>query len=122
MPSESHYYPTARLIHLRFWGNLTGTEFMDAFKGEKAFFDGMSGTVGLIADASEIKALPPGVLSLARKAQFARYRPIIVVIVGGNRFVRSMAEAFGKITGIQMSFAPTYDEALTYIQSELARS
>jgi hypothetical protein len=122
MPSESHYHKSENLMYLRYTGNLTGDEFHRSFLGERAFFDGMTGLVGMLVVLSEIKGVPSGVLDIARHLQFARYRPLLIVIVGGHLFARTIAKTFARITGHTMVFFDDFESADQYMRAKVAEA
>jgi hypothetical protein len=121
MPCEHRYDKDKRLIYARYSGNLTVQEYLEGLAGEKEFFEGMSGLVGVIADVSALKSVAPGVLLPARQSQLARYRSLIIVVLGTNVFSRSITEIFARLTGNHITFLATNEEALAYIQAALAR-
>lgn len=121
MPTEDHYDPAARLIYHRYFGNLTGQEFYESFTDEKDFFEGMTGLVGMLVDLTEIKAVPPSALNIGRHTLFAQYRPLLIVVVGGHMFARTIAQTFARMTGHTMVFFDDFATADAYMRDKVAQ-
>ena len=120
MPSEDHYYKAEKLVYHRYFGDLTGDEFHRSLLAEKAFFTGMTGLVGMLIDLTDIKVVPPGILDIARHTHFARYRPLLIVIVGGHLFARTIVKTFARITGHTMEFFDDFETADRYMREKVA--
>lgn len=120
MPSEDHYHKAERLMYHRYTGNLTGQEFFESFAGEKEFFDGMTGLVGMLVDLTEIRGVPPGVLTIARQKMFSRYKPLLIVVIGGHMFARTIAQTFARMTGHNMVFFNDFESGDAYMREKVA--
>ncbi|MCP5303460.1 MAG: hypothetical protein H7A03_10015 [Pseudomonadales bacterium] len=121
MPYEAHYSKADKHITYRYWGTLTAQEFLESFNEQAEFFQGLTGLVTVNADASDLDSLPTTLLTHARNSHLARYRPLMLVIVGGNPFVKVIANVFGKITNIEIHYTKTQSEAEQLFQKRRAQ-
>ncbi len=119
MPFSNTYDDENNLIICRYEGKLTADEVVSSFTDTRQFFVDRGGMVALIVNASAVISLPPSILTYARNAPFARYKPLIIGLVGANALVRSIASVFSVITGISVRTFDSEDEALAEMLHEL---
>lgn len=121
MPYQSHHDADARIMKYRYWGNLSTEDITQASGEQRAFLKDMTGPVAIIADASEVTGLPPSMLTHARNAPFARYTPIIITIVGANRFIEVLIKTFNVVMRGNVRTFKDNESAEAYVQEEIAR-
>ena len=98
MPTQSQYDKSNKMIYHRYWAHMTGKEFMASLSGEQKFFDQMTGKVGVVFDLTGLENLPPSILTLARRAHFIRYQPLVIGLVGAEFLVHAMTHTIKQLT------------------------
>lgn len=117
MPYEARYYKAEKHIAYAYWGDLTAEEFLASFTAQAAFFHEMTGLVTVTVNAQKLDTIPMSILTHARNAPLARYRPLLLVIVGANAFVQAIANVFAKVTGIEVQHVATETEAEQFLRT-----
>lgn len=110
-------------------GRWDQTDFNKAYAEAKTMLDGVNHKVGIIIDVQDSHLIPNGIIS--------RSRPVVtnpslneglIVIVGANAFIRSLADTFGRIwrrgplESRKMVFASSLEEARKILSREQAPS
>jgi hypothetical protein len=121
MAYESRFDRTEGIMYLRFWDNMTADEFHAALVGEREFFDGMTGTVGVIVEVIGLKSIPPAILTHARNTYFARYKNIVIALVGASGFVTALGQMFNKLTAITVRNFADFAEAEAFVKQQIAQ-
>ena len=119
MPTQSHYDKSQKMIYHRYWAHMTGKEFMASLSGEQKFFDQMTGKVGVVFDFTALENLPPSILTIARKAHFVRYQPLVIGLVGADSFVHAMTHIVKQITHASVYNFDTLEKATAYMKTQI---
>ena len=119
MPTHSCYDKSNKMIYHRYWAHMTGKEFKDSLSGEQAFFDQMTGKVGVVFDLTALENLPPSILTIARKAHFILYQPLVIGLVGADSFVQSMTHVVNQITRTSIYNFDTLEKATAYMKTQI---
>jgi len=118
MPTHSCYDKSNKMIYHHYWAHMTGKEFKDSLSGEQTFFDQMTGKVGVVFDLTALENLPPSILTIARKAHFIRYQPLVIGLVGADSFVQAMTHVVNQITRISIYNFDTLEKATAYMKTQ----
>ena len=118
MPTQSQYDKSNKMIYHRYWAHMTGKEFMASLSGEQKFFDQMTGKVGVVFDLTGLENLPPSILTIARKAHFVRYQPLVIGLVGADSFVQAMTHIVNQITYTSIYNFDTLEKATAYMKTQ----
>ena len=119
MPTQSHYDKSNKMIYHRYWAHLTRKEFIDSLSDEQKFFDQMTGKVGVVFDLSALENLPPSILTIARKAHFVRYQPLVIGLVGADYFVQAITHVVNQITHTSIYNFDTLEKATAYMKTQI---
>lgn len=119
MPTQSHYDKPNKIIYHRYWAYMTGKEFKDSLSGEQAFFDQMTGKVGVIFDLSDLENLPASMLTVARKAYFVHYQPSVIGLVGSYSLVQAMTQIIKQITPASIYNFDSPEKASAYMRTQI---
>ena len=120
MAYESRFDKAERMIYLHFWDNLSADEFHASLAGEREFFDGMTGPIGLLVNTTGLRSIPPAIITHARNTYFARHKNTIIAMVGASTFVNALAQMFSKLTGITVSNFSEMAEAEAFLKEQIA--
>jgi len=119
MPTQSHYDKSNKMIYHRYWAQMTGKEFMASLSDEQKFFDQMTGKVGVIFDLTDLETLPSSILTIARKAYFLRYQPLIIGLVGTESLVQAMTLTIKQITHVAVYNFDSLEKATAYMKTQI---
>jgi len=119
MPTKSHYDKPNKMIYHRYWATMTGKEFTDSLSGEQKFFDQMTGKVGVVFDLTDLENLPASILTIAPKAHFVRYQPLVIGLVGADAFVEAMTHIVKQITHTSIYNFDTLEKATAYMKTQI---
>jgi hypothetical protein len=119
MPTQSHYDKSNKMIYHRYWAQMTGKEFMASLSDEQKFFDQMTGKVGVIFDLTDLETLPSSILTIARKAYFLRYQPLIIGLVGTESLVQAMTLTIKQITHVAIYNFDSLEKATAYMKTQI---
>ncbi|MEP6983975.1 MAG: hypothetical protein ABI970_00135 [Chloroflexota bacterium] len=119
MPTQSHYDKSNKMIYHRYWAHMTGKEFKDSLTEEHKFFDQMTGKVGVVFDLTALENLPSSILTIARKAYFVRYQPLVIGLVGDDAFVSTMTHAIKQITHTSIYSFDAIEKAIAYMKTQI---
>ena len=119
MPTHSSYDKSNKMIYHRYWAHMTGKEFEDSLSGEQTFFDQMTGKVGVVFDLTALENLPLSILTIARKAHFIRYQPLVIGLVGADSFVQAMTHVVKQITHTSIYNFDTLEKATAYMKTQI---
>jgi hypothetical protein len=119
MPTQSHYDKSNKMIYHRYWAQMTGKEFMASLSDEQKFFDQMTGKVGVVFDLTGLENLPPSILTIARKAYFVRYQPVVIGLVGAESLVQAMTLTIKQITHASVYNFDSLEKATAYMKTQI---
>lgn len=119
MPTQSHYDKSNKMIYHRYWAQMTGKEFIASLSDEQKFFDQMTGKVGVIFDLTDLETLPSSILTIARKAYFLRYQPLIIGLVGTESLVQAMTLTIKQITHVAVYNFDSLEKATAYMKTQI---
>jgi hypothetical protein len=119
MPTHTSYDKSNKMIYHRYWAHMTGEEFKDSLSGEQAFFDQMTGKVGVVFDLTALENLPSSILTIARKAHFIRYQPLVIGLVGADSFVQAITHVVNQITHTPIYNFDTLEKATAYMKTQI---
>jgi len=119
MQTQSQYDKSNKMIYHRYWAHMTGKEFMASLSGEQKFFDQMNGKVGVVFDLTGLENLPPSILTLARRAYFVRYQPLVIGLVGAESLVHAMTHTIKQLTNTSVYNFDSLEKAAAYMKTQI---
>jgi hypothetical protein len=122
MPTQSCYDKSNKMIYHRYWAHMTGKELKDSLNEEHKFFDQMTGKVGVVFDLTALENLPSSILTIARKAYFVRYQPLVIALVGDGALVSTMTHTIKQITHTPIYSFDTIEKAMAYMKTQIKPS
>lgn len=96
-------------------------EILALYPSDSAYKDSVNFTVHTLADLTQARQVPNGVLKARHGSPLNHPRRGQLVLVGGNRLMTSMAEVFMRLARVEgTKFFNTREAAWTYLRQWIA--
>ena len=123
MPITIEPREDGRILYYTFANPWNLADVVDAFDKDQAYRDRATGTVHALADVSTIFLIPPGSISVGRRApSFLHRTKGQIAIVGASATVQAIFRLFVRILGIdEVKFFGTPEEGMTFLRQAIAQ-
>jgi hypothetical protein len=118
VPFEIGWHQADRIVHLRFYGDVTIDEIRDSSLSVKTHVEQGKPLVHTISDLSDVQHFPRNLLQIS-KATTKLDNSVLgwTIVIGANPILAFIVTTISQLAGARLRMLPTMEEALTFLKS-----